>query len=97
MIYVYSIKIGGVIRYIGVTDNITRREKEHIRGAKKGQGKYLYVRIKENAPEEIISLSIVNQFNNKGDAKRYEALLILQDFFGEKKLWQSFPISIKYF
>lgn len=95
--YVYEIKIDGKTRYIGYTDNLNRREKQHIRDYKKGDNKYLYKMTRETSPETIYKLNIVKEFNNKGDGKRYEAYLILKDYFTKKELWQSFPVAIKYF
>jgi predicted GIY-YIG superfamily endonuclease len=95
--YIYEILVSGKRRYIGYTDNLIRRQKEHIRDYKKGSPKYLYKMTRENSPETIYELRIVREFTNKGDAKRYEAYLILHDFFNNKELWQSFPTAFKYF
>jgi predicted GIY-YIG superfamily endonuclease len=94
--YVYEILVDDVRRYVGITDNIKRRQSQHRRDLKKG-GKYLYKMIAENSPETIISLNVIKEFNDKGDCSRWECKIILDDYFNEKKLWQSFPISIKYF
>lgn len=94
---VYKIKVGDKTRYIGYTENIVRRQKEHIRDYKKGSVKYLYKKTREIAPETIYELILVKDFTNKGDAKRYEALLILLDWFGKRELWQSPPVAFKYF
>jgi predicted GIY-YIG superfamily endonuclease len=94
--YVYEIVVNGVRRYIGMTNDIKRRQSQHRRDFKKGN-KYLYKMIRENSPEMIISLHIVNEFDNKGDCSRWECKLILDDYFEERNLWQSFPISMKYF
>ncbi len=95
--FVYEIEIDGVVRYVGMTNNIHRRELEHHRAYKKGDGKYFYKQIRLSAPEAIITLTSIKEFTNKGDCKRYEAYLILEDYFTNKNLWQSFPVSIKYF
>jgi len=96
MNFVYEIIIDGVRRYVGITNNIKRRQSQHIRDLK-SKDKYLYKMIRENSPETIISLNIIAQFDNKGDAARWECKLILDDYFSDKNLWQSFPVSIKYF
>jgi predicted GIY-YIG superfamily endonuclease len=97
MFYVYKIEISGVVRYIGMTDNLKRRQNQHTRAYIKGDSKYLYKQIRLNAPDEPISLEIVREFDNRGDCKRYEALLILENYFRDRNLWQSFPVGIKYF
>jgi len=98
MNYVYQIKVGGVVRYIGITNDVKRRQSQHRRDLKNEKNKYLYKMIKETLLEPIeIELEVINEFINKGDASRYEAYLILKDYFNDRQLWQSFPISIKYF
>jgi predicted GIY-YIG superfamily endonuclease len=95
--WVYQIKIGGVVRYIGMTNNIHKRQLEHRRALKNGDSKYLYRQIRLMQPEACIELEPVREFDNKGDCKRWECFLILGDYFSDKNLWQSFPVSIKYF
>lgn len=97
MYYVYEIIVDGIRRYVGITNNIRRRQGEHLRQFKLGKDKYLYKMIRENSPETIISLNVIKEFTNKGDAVRWEGYLILEDYFNGKQLWQSFPITIKYF
>lgn len=94
---VYKIKVNGITRYIGYTDNLIRRQKEHTREYKKGGTKYLYRMTREVAPETIWELILIKDFTNKGDAKRYEAFLILIDWFGKRQLWQAPPVAFKYF
>ena len=96
MNFVYEIIVDGVRRYVGITNNIKRRQSQHIRDAKT-KDKFLYRMIRENSPETTISLNIIAEFDNKGEAARWECKLILDDYFSDKNLWQSFPISIKYF
>lgn len=94
---VYNIKVDGVIRYIGYTDNLKRRKSQHMRSLKIGdEKKYLYKKINE-LMTPTIEIEVSKEFDNKGDAKRWEAYLILHDYFNNKELWQSFPISFKYF
>jgi len=95
--FVYEIVIDGVRRYIGMTDNLKRRQSQHRRDYIKGKDKYLYKQIRLSAPQSEITLNTIKEFTNKGDCKRYEAYLILKDYFSNKNLWQSFPVSIKYF
>jgi predicted GIY-YIG superfamily endonuclease len=97
MFFVYEIVIGGVRRYVGYTNNIKRRQSQHVRDYQKGSPKYLYLMTAKTAPKTIYQLNVLRQFPNKGDAQRYEAYLILKDYFTKKELWQSFPTSFKYF
>ena len=94
--YVYEIIVDDIRRYIGITDNIKRRQSQHRRDLK-SKDKYLYKMIRETSPETIITLNIINEFENKGDCSRWECKMILDDYFNKKELWQSFPITIKYF
>ena len=96
MYFVYEIVVDGIRRYVGITDNIKRRQSQHRRDLKV-KPKYLYRMIRENSPETTISLNVIKECENKGDCVRWECKMILDDYFGEKKLWQSFPISVKYF
>jgi predicted GIY-YIG superfamily endonuclease len=96
MYFVYEIIVDGVRRYIGMTDNIKRRQSQHRRDLKT-KPKYLYKMIRENSPETTISLNIVKEFEKRGDCLRWECLMILNDYFNHKELWQSFPVSVKYF
>lgn len=93
---VYEIRIDGIIRYIGYTDSFKRRKAQHINLISKDTTKYLYKKINELTSPKI-EIVINKEFENKGDAKRWEAYLILNDYFGKKQLWQSFPVSFKYF
>jgi hypothetical protein len=44
-----------------------------------------------------MTLEPICEFNNKLEASRMEAKLILDDYFGDKELWQAPPFSFKYF
>jgi predicted GIY-YIG superfamily endonuclease len=93
---VYRINIDGITRYVGITEDLERRRKEHIRGFKKGDKKQLYL-MAQNLRNPEISIEKVISFEKSGDAKRYEAFLILGDYFGRGELWQSIPQVIKYY
>jgi hypothetical protein len=95
---VYEIKINDIRRYVGVTNNFIRRQKEHIRCIKLNKAKYLYQMINETPPEETkISFRQLTGEVSILEARRYEAYLILDDLFSEKSLWQYAPYSFKYF
>ena len=92
MFYVYRIKIEGTTRYIGHTNDIKRREREHNRSCfKTDDRKILYSKIKSETTYGKISLETIKQFTTKTEAKRYEAFLILYDHFTKKQLWQKVP------
>ncbi len=92
MYWIYGIKIMGQLRYIGITKDLERRQKEHnhLCFVKKWKKKILY---KEILLTDIkfIKLHIIKKMPNKLEARRYECLLILKDHFGGKKLWQKVP------
>lgn len=95
---VYEIKVNGVRRYVGVTNNFVRRQKEHLRAIKNGQSKYLYQKINETPPELTkISFSQISDELTILEARRFEGFLILSDWFNRRELWQSAPYSFKYF
>jgi len=52
---------------------------------------------REVSPETRYELEIVKEFDLLIDAKRWECFLILKDWFSKRQLWQSQPISIKYY
>lgn len=89
--WVYEIVINNERRYIGRTNDIRRREYEHNRQFKKGYNKLLYKNLSKIYTEHQIELKPIKTFLRKTDAKRYECFLILQDYFNNKKLWQSIP------
>lgn len=98
MYIIYQIKVENIVRYIGITNNLARRQSQHRLGLKNNtNSKLLYNNLNHFHKGFIINLETIKTFSTKGEAARYEALLILQDHFGPKQLWQSPPRSIKYF
>jgi predicted GIY-YIG superfamily endonuclease len=96
--FIYEILVDGVRRYVGMTNDLSRREKEHNRGLKSGEKKTLYKKLYlEGKAFEEIKLNKLYEFVTKTDAVRMEAYLILEDWFNEKELWQAPPRAIKYF
>lgn len=91
MFAVYKISHKGIRRYVGFTDNLERRKKQHnYLCFKVGKKKLLYDNLrKDNC--EIIHLEATHFFKTRIEAKRYEALLILTDYFSERLLWQKVP------
>jgi len=95
---VYEIRINGVRRYIGITNNFVRRQKEHLRAIKAGKDKYLYQKINELPLETTkISFKQISEELTSIESARLEAWLILSDYFQNKELYQSPPFSFKYF
>lgn len=90
---VYKIIIDGRVRYIGHTDDIVRREKQHnYLLFKAGAKKILYDKIRKHYPNlETISLLEIGRFKSRIDAKRLECFYILKDYFSTKVLWQRVP------
>jgi predicted GIY-YIG superfamily endonuclease len=86
---VYKIEIDGIIRYIGHTNNIKRRQTQHNYLFKKGKKKELYDNITDKSIRLV--LTPLREFKSKVEAKRWECLLVLQDHFSDKSLWQKPP------
>jgi len=92
MYWVYRIEVDKITRYVGYTDDLTRREKQHnYLCFKVGKKKKLYDGIKEIKAVGKIELTPIKTFRTKVEAKRYEAFLILNDYFNKKELWQHIP------
>lgn len=91
MFYVYQIKIKNTIRYIGMTNDLHRRELEHNNQCfRKDVEKLLYINIRKTNIKKI-ELEIVKTFKTRTEAKRYECLLILLNHFKANNLWQKVP------
>jgi predicted GIY-YIG superfamily endonuclease len=91
MVYVYKIEVGGVVRYFGYTNDLKKRKWQHnYLCFKKNYKKDLYNRIRIMKASEI-ELIPIRAFDDKVDAKRFECLMILKDYFSERQLWQSIP------
>lgn len=89
--FVYKIEFGGIVRYIGKTGDMVVREKNHnYLCFKKLQNKILYNEIRSGGLGEI-KLIKLKEFNSELDARRWECMLILKDYFGERNLWQMVP------
>jgi predicted GIY-YIG superfamily endonuclease len=88
--YIYKIVIDKIIRYIGITENLERRQYQHNNLLNKDNNKELYKQLKAINISKI-KLIEIKQVKDKQEAKRYECLLILKDYFNKKQLWQSVP------
>lgn len=90
---VYSINHLGTPIYIGITNDLSRRTKQHNYLYRKGFNKqvYNYIRSLGYKDEPIIYLTPMRSFNSRTRAKQFEMYLILQDLFGDKNLEQRVP------
>lgn len=86
----YKVKVNGVMRYVGMTNNLKRRETQHNSALKKGDIKELYCFLRENEIDHI-ELVLIEEFPDRTTCKRKEMLFILLDYFGPKHLKQSIP------
>lgn len=77
--------------YIGLTNDIERRTKEHIYHYHKGQDKDLYTFLRQQKFNVKFKLKLLRSFKSRTEAKRYEMLLILKDHFTKQKLKQTIP------
>lgn len=88
---VYSINYLNSPIYIGYTSNITKREKQHNYLFTKEKKKDVYDYLKSLNLNDKIVLIPIKEFKSKSEAKRYEMLLILNDYFSTKSLKQKVP------
>lgn len=97
MYYVYYILLDGKVRYVGITNNIKKREYQHNYDCwVKQTEKKLYNQLRKQ-PKTSMTLNIFKRFNQKSEAELYEAYIILKDYFGPKELWQTAPKKIRYY
>jgi len=94
--FVYIIIISGVVRYIGITKDVKARQKQHNNLFRTDVNKILYKNIRLYSDENKIVLKPIKSFFSKKDAEKYEAYLILKDYFTHKQLWQEPPSTIYY-
>lgn len=93
MFTVYVIKYKEDPIYVGMTNNISRRTKEHNKGIKGDtkKTKDLYKFLSSEGVTEV-ELIPIRQFSTRKEAKYYEAFLILKSYFGRKTLKQKVPM-----
>ena len=97
MYFVYYIMIDNRIRYVGITNNIKKRQYQHNYDCwNKQTKKTLYNKIRLGVKSDIV-LNVYKRFSNKLEAELFEAYLILKDHFEAKELWQTPPKKIRYF
>lgn len=92
MHWVYRIEIEGITRYIGYSEDLTKREKQHnYLCFKKMKKKILYDNIRKQTGIKSIELRGLKSFKTRIEAKRFECFLILNDYFNKKEYWQRVP------
>ena len=92
MNFVYEICVDGQRLYVGITDNLERREKQHNYLLRKGHKKDLYDYLREYHPDHIISLNVLYEFQSRTEAKRKEIFIVLSDYYSENpQLKQKIP------
>ena len=91
--YVYQIKINNVVRYIGRTNDLDDREKQHNYQFRKGTSKKLYDYIRTIDFKDDIILEPIYIAKSKVEAKRFEMYTILWYYFeiDKKQLKQNIP------
>ena len=90
--FVYKVEIDDIVRYIGFSGDIIRREKNHnYLCFKRLDKKILYEKIRSETHSKEIKLQVIKEFSKETDARRYECFLILKDYFAKKQLWQKVP------
>jgi len=91
MYYIYEVLLNNKRIYIGMTKDVKRRTYQHNYHYNKGTKKSLYDYIRSHQFNDKIELIIIYSYPTKIDCKRREALIILQDYFGSKELYQKPP------
>lgn len=89
-IWVYKIEIDGITRYIGITNNVKRRQSQHNTGLKGDDRKELYCFLREQGIYQIELIPII-ECEDRTTAKRLEMHMILSDWVGNRELKQSVP------
>lgn len=93
MYSVYKIDVNGITRYIGYTKSLKVRQTQHRYMYKKGLKKLLYNNLRQLYGDDYkIELIEIRSFKSKVESRRFEALLILTDWFGGRSLWQYPPV-----
>lgn len=90
MFTVYRINHKKKAIYIGYTNNLTRREKEHNYHLKKGTSKEVYDYLRKKKVSTI-KLEPLRKFKSKTEGKRFECLMILMYHFGSYRTLNKIP------
>lgn len=88
---VYGIVYNNKRRYVGLTNNLHRRELQHNRDFRNGKKKLIYDFLRDNSYLDKIILIPLYKFESRTEAKRMELYLILLDHFNNKLLKQNIP------
>lgn len=88
---VYVILNNFIPIYVGYTGSLKTRQYQHNRLFNNGYKKDLYSYLRDINFKDKIELIPIKEFKKKIDAKRWECLMIIQDYFGDKVLKQKVP------
>jgi len=84
MNYVYQIKINNTVRYIGISNDLDRREAQHRSGVKSNTPKPFYQWCNTNGIKASdITLEPIFKHSKRVEVKRYEAFWILHYYFSD--------------
>lgn len=88
---VYHIYCNNTPVYVGITNNIEERQRQHNRSLKDNRNKFkIYEYLRFNNISSIELIPII-EFDTLTEAKRYEAYLILEDHFTKRNLKNGIP------
>jgi predicted GIY-YIG superfamily endonuclease len=90
MYNVYRISNRNNVIYIGYTNDLTRRSKEHNYHLNKGTSKQLYDFLRKKQIRSI-KLELLKKFKTRTEAKRFECMLILMYHFAGHSTLQKIP------
>lgn len=90
MTTLYKIELNGEIIYIGITNDLKRRQQQHNLNIKKNVNRPLYTHL-NSLNISNVTLTTLASFKSRVEAKRMECYLILQDYFNDKQLKQKVP------
>lgn len=89
-VWVYQIEILGIIRYIGISNNIKLRTSQHNRGIRKCDKKLFYDYCREYGITSV-ELTPIIECKDRTTAKRWEMYMILDDWSKNRELKQVIP------
>jgi len=82
--YVYTIEHNNKIIYVGMSNNLLRRQKEHTRNINKQSPTKTLYKYLVKAGVTTVTLNMIAEFKYRSSAKSYEAFTILTELFIHK-------------